>query len=183
MPALAIGEAASVLVGRAVGANEDALVRMLAKKSMAIASVYTGACALVFVFGASLIASAFTHDPAVRAMTVKLLWVAAAFQVIDGGNGIARAVLRGTGDVRYPAVIAVATSWLCLPPLTWFLGERLGLGALGGWLGLFAEIVVGTSILWWRLLAEHWRPWAARSRRELRDSMSDDVVAAPASAA
>jgi MATE family, multidrug efflux pump len=184
LPALAIGEAASVLVGRAVGAGEDDLVRMLARRAMAISSLYTGACALAFVLGAPLIASLFTTDHAVRALTVKLLWVAAAFQVFDGGNAIARSVLRGTGDVRVPALIAVTTSWLCLPPLTWLLGERMGLGALGGWLGLFTEIMVGTAILWWRIERRHWLFWAERSRAGLRASTAPaEAVPAPASAA
>ena len=49
LPAMALGEAASVLVGQAVGANEDDLVRPVARRAFALASAYTGSCALGFV--------------------------------------------------------------------------------------------------------------------------------------
>ncbi len=102
-----------------------------------------------------------------QSLTVKLLYVAAAFQVFDGANAVARSVLRGTGDVRFPAIIAVCTAWLCTPPLTALLGIGLGLGAVGGWLGLCAEICVGTALLWWRLERRQWQPWAERSRQRI----------------
>ena len=76
-----------------------------------------------------------------------MLWVAAIFQVFDGANVVARGVLRGTGDVVWPAWVGILTAWVATPPLTWLLGWHFGLGALGGWIGLCAEIIVGAAIL------------------------------------
>ncbi|MBK8994763.1 MAG: MATE family efflux transporter [Myxococcales bacterium] len=180
LPALAVGEAASVMVGQAVGAGQDGLVPKVARRALLVATAYTGVCALVFVAFAQLLAGAFTADLAVRGVTVKLLWVAAAFQIFDGANAIARCVLRGTGDVRYPAVIAVVIAWVSTPPLAWFLGVRLGWGALGGWLGLCAEIVVGSSLLWWRLERGSWRKAAEASRERLASEPGEEeLVTAP----
>lgn len=180
LPALAVGEAASVMVGQAVGAGQDGLVPRVARRALLVATAYTGACALVFVGFAQLLAGAFTTDLAVRAVTVRLLWVAAAFQIFDGANAIARCVLRGTGDVRYPAVIAVVIAWVSTPPLAWLLGVRLGWGALGGWLGLCAEIVVGSSLLWWRLERGSWRKAAQASRERLASEPGEEeFVTAP----
>lgn len=180
LPALAVGEAASVMVGQAVGAGQDGLVPTVARRALLVATAYTGVCALVFVAFAQLLAGAFTADLAVRGVTVKLLWVAAAFQIFDGANAIARCVLRGTGDVRYPAVIAVVIAWVSTPPLAWFLGVRLGWGALGGWLGLCAEIVVGSSLLWWRLERGSWRKAAEASRERLASEPGEEeLVTAP----
>jgi MATE family, multidrug efflux pump len=168
LPALALGEAASILTGQAVGANEDHLVKRVAHRALGAAAIYTGACALGFALGARHIAALFTPDPAVRHLATELLYVAAAFQVFDGANIVARCVLRGTGDVRYPALIAVATAWVCTPPLTVLLGFWLGLGALGGWLGLCLEIIVGAVLLWHRLERGAWLGAANRSRARLR---------------
>ena len=179
LPAMALGEAASVLVGQAVGANEDDLVRPVARRAFALASAYTGSCALGFVLFAGPLARAFTTDARVIALTVQLLYVAAVFQVFDGANGVARSVLRGTGDVRYSAVISVTIAWLCTPTLTWLLGIHLGLGALGGWIGLCIEIVAGAAALWWRLERGGWRTAAIRSRAEL-DRPPTSRVPAPA---
>jgi MATE family multidrug resistance protein len=59
------------------------------------------------------------------------------------------------------------TSWVCTPPLAYALGRVAGLGAIGGWLGLCLEIVVGTVILWWRLEGGGWLPFARRARQDL----------------
>ena len=93
--------------------------------------------------------------------------MAAAFQVADAANVVARGVLRGTGDVRYPAVIGILSAWLLTPPLCWLLGHQMGLGAFGGWIGLSAEIMAAASLFWWRLVRRGWQQSAARSRADL----------------
>ena len=167
LPAFAVAEAASVLAGQAVGANRDYLVTQIARLAMAAAGVYTGFCTLVLVVGSPLIVSGFTSDPLLAATAIRLLHVGAVFQIFDGANIVARATLRGTGDVRYPAVVGVLTSWALTPPLTWLLGYRFGLGAFGGWLGLCAEIIAGALILWWRLERRRWKASAILCREEL----------------
>jgi len=168
LPALALGEAASVLSGQAVGAGADSLVRRIARLTLGAVSLYTGACTLLFAFGASFLAALFTDAPPVRALATRLIWIAAAFQLFDGANIVARTVLRGTGDVRFPALVGVITAWICTPPLTLLLGIELRMGAVGGWLALCLEIFCGTAIVWWRLESGHWRRAAERSRAELR---------------
>jgi MATE family multidrug resistance protein len=174
LPAFAVGEAASVLAGQAVGANRDDLVIRVARQAMLVTAIYTGACTLVLAFGAPLVAGAFATDAVLAAVTIRLLHVAAVFQVFDAANVVARAVLRGTGDVRVPAVVGVLTSWALTPPLTWLLGYQLGLGARGGWLGLCAEIIVAAVILWWRLERLGWRPAAAEARARLARAADED---------
>ncbi len=176
LPAFAMGEAASVLVGQAVGAGEDGLVKSLGRRALGIAALYAGLCGLGFWLFGSVIARAFTDDLAVRAVTARLLCVAAVFQVFDAASVVARSVLRGTGDVRFPALIAVTTAWVSTPPLTWLLGYHFGLGAVGGWLGLCVEIVVGAIILWIRVERGGWRRHAAEARAALA-SLPDEAPA------
>ncbi|MFK7990313.1 MAG: MATE family efflux transporter [Sandaracinaceae bacterium] len=164
LPCVAFGEAGSVMAGQAVGAGEMGLVKRVARYAMAGAGLYTAASTLVLLIGAPLIATAFTDEPLVVAATVQLLFAAALFQVADGGAVVARGVLRGTGDVRYPAVIGVATAWVATPPLAWLLGHQAGLGALGGWIGLSIEITAAAALFWWRLERDGWKPHAERTR-------------------
>jgi MATE family multidrug resistance protein len=173
LPALAIGEAASVLSGQAVGAGRDRLVHGVARHALVVAAGYTGSCALVLLVFAHPLAAAFSDDVAVKSLAVRLLYVAAAFNLFDGANVVARCVLRGAGDVRYPAFLSVITAWVSTPPLTLLLGIGLGLGALGGWLGLCAEIIAGALILWNRLIKERWLSAARRSRAELASDPSE----------
>jgi multidrug resistance protein, MATE family len=167
LPAWAVGEAAAVLAGQAVGAGEDALVIRVGRLAAAVSIAYAAFCAVVFAVAAPLISAGFTADPGVTGVAIKLLYVAAVFQIFDAANVVARAVLRGTGDVRYTAVVGVVTAWVCTPPLTWLLGWQMGLGAFGGWLGLCLELIVSAAILQWRLERRGWAPAAAASRARL----------------
>ena len=179
LPALALGDAASVLAGQAVGARKNRLVKVVARKTLLAAAAYTGFCGLLFAVFPELMARAFTDDPALIKATVHLLYVAAIFQVFDGAYIVARCVLRGTGDVRYAAVVGVVVAWICTPPLALLLGYALGLGALGGWIGLCLEIMVGSAILWRRLETGRWLRAARRARAEL-DAGDIHAAAAPA---
>jgi MATE family multidrug resistance protein len=176
MPAFAVGEGAAVLAGQAVGADRDDLVGRIGLLATKATTVYTGGCTLLLIFGARLLTSGFTHDETVVRSTVALLHIAAAFLIIDGSSSVARGVLRGAGDVRYPAVVGVVTSWVCTPPLCWLLGYRLGLGARGGWLGLCLEVFVSSSLMWWRLKSRGWAPAAALARARL-GTVSERAIA------
>jgi MATE family multidrug resistance protein len=167
MPALAVGEAASVLSGNAVGAREDQRVGPIALAAFTIAGAYAAACAVLFLLLARPILSGFTTDAAVIEVGVRLLQVAALFQVFDAAAIVARSVLRGTGDVRFPALIAVTSSWLFLPPLTLWLGVQQGLGAVGGWWALTVDIMAVGVLLWLRLQRGSWRHAAEQARVRL----------------
>jgi multidrug resistance protein, MATE family len=164
LPALAVGEAASVLVGRAVGAGKPALVPNVAIAALIVTGIHTAACTLVFALAAGPIVHLFTRDKALADPAQSLLHVACVFLVADAANIVARCTLRGTGDVRVPAAIGIVTSWMLTPPLTYLLGRKLGWGAFGAWSGLSAEILLCAAILWWRLLRGGWHGAAARSR-------------------
>jgi MATE family, multidrug efflux pump len=166
LPVWAVGEAAAVLAGQAVGAGRDDLVIRLGRLAAGVSGLYAGTCALILGLGAPLIVAGFGADAAVVPVAIRLLHVAAVFQLFDALNVVSRGVLRGTGDVRFSAVVGVVTAWVCTPPLTWLLGWRMGLGAYGGWLGLCVEIVVGAFLLAWRVERRGWAPAAQRARQQ-----------------
>ncbi len=173
LPTLALAEAGSVLAGQAVGANEDSLVKRIARLGLIAAVIYTGLCTLGFtLFGVPIVAC-FTEDPTLALTALGLLHVAAIFQVADGAAAVARGVLRGAGDVRVPAMLGIACAWLCTPPLAWMLGREAGLGALGGWIGLCAEILLLAALCWIRLERGDWMPHAALSRKRLHEETHD----------
>lgn len=170
LPMIAVGEAAGVLTGRAVGADRDELVLRVSRTALAVATGYAVLCAVVLGVGGELIAHAFTREAALELKIVQLLHVAAVFLLFDAANVVGRAALQGTGDVGYPAWVGVGCAWLVTPPLAYLLGSVLGWGALGGWLGLTLELLAASSLLWLRLLRNGWHRSAveSRSRHEVR---------------
>jgi MATE family multidrug resistance protein len=178
MPALAIGEAASVLTGQAVGADRDDLVVRIGRRAIGLGAVYMTLCAVSFLLGSELIMKNFSVDPTVQQIGIRLLFVAAGFQLFDAANIVTRGVLRGTGDVRFPAIAAIASAWLFLPPFTYLLGFKLGLGAVGGWLALTLEVLAIGGVLLWRLEKRHWLAAALRSRARLASQADGEMAQA-----
>jgi MATE family multidrug resistance protein len=168
LPAHALAEAAAVLVGQAVGAGKNELVPAVARRALALGAGYAALCMVAYILVGNAVAEAMASgDPALAARATTLLHVSLAFIVADAANVIARGVLRGSSDVRYAAVVGILTAWLTTPPLTWLLGIHWGLGAVGGWIGLALEIIVGASVFWLRIHRGGWRPAAAAARRRM----------------
>lgn len=168
LPAHALAEAASVMVGNAVGAARFALVWPVARRALALGAAYTALCTVVFVVFAGPVAVLLGGGRgALEDVTVTLVRISALFLVADAANVIARGVLRGAGDVVYPAMVGVLTSWILTPPMAYVVGLELGWGAAGGWLGLTAEIFIGAAILWRRITRGQWVLAAETSRARM----------------
>jgi MATE family, multidrug efflux pump len=86
---------------------------------------------------------------AIIAYGVGLLLVAAAFQVVDGVQVVALAVLRGLKDTRVPMICALVSYWGIGMPVSYLLGFRMGYGGYGIWAGL----VIGLALAAVSLLA------------------------------
>jgi MATE family multidrug resistance protein len=167
LPVIAFGQAASVMAGQAVGARRRDLVPVVTRVALIPAGIYSVLATFAFLLGGGWVASHFTQDAELLHMAQQLLYVAAAFQVADAINIIARSVLQGTGDVRFCALAGIMLAWMMTPPLTWLLAYRAGLGAFGGWLGLCLEIFVTAIIFWIRVRGTRWHAAADRSLLEI----------------
>lgn len=151
LPAMALGEAGSVLVGQAFGAGRPELTLLVSKKTLRVAMAYALVCGVVLLGGRRWIVGAFTSEAGLTALTLRLFWIVPVFQLFDAANVVARALLRGAGDVKFVAVAGILTAWVCTPPMAYVLGHRLGYGVYGAWVGLSAEVLIATCVLWRRL--------------------------------
>ncbi|MGN6108645.1 MAG: MATE family efflux transporter [Kofleriaceae bacterium] len=168
LPAHALAEATAVLVGHAVGSGRDELVPRVARRALVLGAGYSTICLVGYLsIGWLVVQGLASGNAALADRAISLLHVSFAFLVADAANVIARGVLRGASDVRYAAVVGIATAWFTTPPLTWLLGMHWGLGVVGGWIGLALEIFVGASLYWNRVYRGGWRPAAAAARRAI----------------
>lgn len=151
LPAMALGEAGSVLIGQAFGAGRPELTLPISKMTLRVAMGYALFCGVVLLGGRYWIIGAFTSEVALFALTLRLFWIVPVFQVFDAANVVGRALLRGAGDVKFVAVAGILTAWVCTPPMAYILGHRLGYGVYGAWVGLCAEVLIATVVLWRRL--------------------------------
>lgn len=145
MGAIGVSGATATRVGHAVGAGRSALVPGLLGIGLGALVMVVGAVAFT-VFPESLV-RLFTADPAVVALGVQLLGIAAIFQLFDGVQAVASGALRGAGDVRFPFLANVGAHWLVGLPTSLLFGFVLGLGARGIWYGLTLGLVIVSILL------------------------------------
>jgi MATE family multidrug resistance protein len=122
-----------------------------------MAVAFMAVCGVVFALLASDIAHAFTSDEGVATVAKRLLWIAAAFQVLDACNIVLRGALRGAKDVRVAAVLGVAIVWTCVPTAALLLGRFAGWGAVGAWCGFLGETALATLLFSARWHRGAWR--------------------------
>lgn len=156
LPGLAIAEATAVLVGQAVGARdpERAHASWRAGVLAAVGVMALGGAA--FVGAPDLLIAPFHAASDVVPIARQLLWIAAAFQLIDAIATVTYLSLDGAGDTRFTLVASVGLSWGVKLPVGVLLVRVAGLGAVGAWLGLTAELVVLLGVLGWRWMSRRW---------------------------
>ena len=186
LPGVAIGEAASIMVGVALGSALSRTQRLrqadrVTRSALRVAVGFMAACGVVFAVFGGVIASVFSPDADVVAIARRLLLVAALFQILDAFNIVLRGALRGAKDVRVVAFLGISIMWTCLPTFAFVLGKHFGWGALGGWCGFVAETTLSTILFGRRWLRGGWRDRVtdpAPAPERVESTAETEVVAA-----
>lgn len=148
MVPLGISSAGAVRVGHAVGRRDPEGAARAGWTALLFAVLFMSGAAAVFLAAPRALIRAFTADAGVLEVGVTLLFVAAAFQLFDGVQGVATGVLRGLGDTRTPMLWNLAGHWFIGLPLGYSLCFLLGFGVIGLWWGLSVGLVIcGVALL------------------------------------
>ncbi|MFS0772118.1 MATE family efflux transporter [Sphingomonas sp. 1P08PE] len=151
-----IAQAATIRVGLAYGARDHAWIGRAGNVALALGiGVMALTAAVIWSVPAPLVGIYLDPSPAnapVAALAVRLLGIAAIFQLVDGAQAVAAGVLRGVQDTRVPMLVALFGYWAIGFGTAVWLGFGAGLGATGIWWGLAAGLLV-VSIL----LVRRWR--------------------------
>lgn len=173
LPAIGIALAGTTLVGQSIGAGDKAWAMRCAQIITRMAVIYMGVLGVGLALVGAWVVPVFlsSSDPdatAVTTLCLRLLWIAAGYQIFDALNLSSAFCLRGAGDVRFPTVLLLLLSWLMFLPLCHALtfppGQgwvgflpQWGLGAVGGWsAALVYTIALGLG-LWLRWRSGAWR--------------------------
>jgi MATE family multidrug resistance protein len=154
---LALGNAASVVVGQSLGARQYTRARAAGLAGIALAL----ACAVVvgaglFLF-ANEIAALYTGDAALRRVAAGLIAFVAVYHLFDAVQAVAVNVLRGYKRAVVPMLIYAVALWgvglgggyvigLTSVDLAW-LGLHTPLGAPGFWLAAIASLALASSMV------------------------------------
>jgi MATE family multidrug resistance protein len=146
MVPLGVSAAAAISVGHAVGAGDRALARRSGSMAIGIGGVSMGLAAIAFVAMPKLLIHIYTHDADTVAVGVRLLAIAALFQVFDGIQGVGTGAMRGLGKTRGPMLINLAVYSVGLP-IGYFLCFKTPWGIYGLWSGLTVALVFAAGLM------------------------------------
>jgi MATE family multidrug resistance protein len=148
MVPLGVGDAASVLVGQAVGRGDSAGTRGAARAALASGVAFMSLTGAVFLLFPEPLARLYSPDLDVLAVAAMLIPIAGVFQIFDGLQVVASGVLRGLGDTRGPMFINLLGYWALGLPVSLYLGFVARRGPIGLWWGLVLGLaVVAVSLL------------------------------------
>jgi MATE family multidrug resistance protein len=173
MPGVGLSLAGTTLVGHAIGAGDHDWAATLGNGIIRLVVLFMGTVGVLLALAGPwlmplFVSAADPSGPALAALGVTLLWIAAAYQAFDGLHLGASFCLRGAGDVRVPAAFIAILSWGLWMPLTHALTfppgagwvhflPQFGYGAAGGWAALVAYVMVLGVGLWLRWRSGAWR--------------------------
>ncbi len=154
---LGLSQAVTVRTGRALGRADTVGMRDGGLVSIALSVAFSAVTVVLFLTIPEVLTGLFVDPtdpdrPAIIAIGVTLLAVAALFQLVDGAQVIALGLLRGVQDTRVPMYYAAFSYWVVGIPASYVLGFTLGLEGEGVWLGL----VIGLAFAAVLLMARFW---------------------------
>jgi MATE family multidrug resistance protein len=149
--------AGSIRVGHHIGAGRMRAMRRAAIGTYLLSVGLMLACALAFIAAPRFLLGLYTPYDEVISVGVRLLLVAAAFQVFDGAQVAGMCVLRGAADTRVPMVIAALGYWCVGLPVSYFLAFERDIGPTGVWIGLSAGLAAVAILLVVRVRHVLWK--------------------------
>lgn len=165
MPAYALGLAAAILVGRALGSGDPCLSRAIALRflSLGVAALTLAAVALWHL--RQPLAFLVAQNPVSQANMLQYLNYSLAVSPFTVGAIILSGVLSGAGANRYSLACFVVAGWLVRLPLAWLLSQAGGLGARGVWFALCVSQVFHCLSLLFVVYARNWQGFAMSPAR------------------
>lgn len=156
LPGHAVGQATGVLVGRSLGAGRPALAREAWRSGTLVATGLMAAMGILFVALPRWWVVPFGVTPDVLERVVQVLVLAGLVQVFDAIGMVALGALNGAGDTRFSMLVGLFVTWGVKVPVAVVGVHVLGLGVLGAWLGVAAELVVLAVLATSRVQGRAW---------------------------
>ncbi len=162
MPAIAVGDAAGVLIGRYVGERRLDVVRRSFRSMLQInIPLMVAMGGLFLLFGGRLMGLFLKppdpeqHEAAIR-LGSAVLAAGAAWQLGDAFQIAGRFALRAAGDHRWVMWVGILMSWGLSVPLALVVLRLLHGDVVAVWWAWNAEIYLGSVVFWLRWRSGAW---------------------------
>ena len=115
--------------------------------AIVIGAIFMAMAATAFLTIPRVLIHVYTHDLQTVAVGVRLLAVAAVFQIFDAIQGIGTGALRGLGKTRGPMLINFVAYGVIGLPVGYVLCFKTPLGIYGLWSGLTLALIFAAGLV------------------------------------
>jgi MATE family multidrug resistance protein len=148
MVPLGVADAASILVGHAVGRGDLPGTRGASRAALLCGVGFMSCTMVAFLTLPGPLARLYTDERSVLTVAMALIPLAGVFQVFDGTQTVAGGILRGLGETKVAMLVNLVGYWFFGLPVSYLLGFGAGLGPAGLWYGLVLGLAaVATTLL------------------------------------
>ena len=157
MPAMGFAIATTTLVGMSVGVGSVSLSERYVKVMQKWNLIVTAVTASVLILLPRQLFSLLSSDPEVIALGSFYLMLMDFCQFPQQLAWVYNGALRGSGDARATLVIRIIGLWVVRIPLAFLLGGYFGLGIIGVWYAMAAEMFIGFALSYSRYRSGIWK--------------------------
>ncbi|HNW35145.1 MAG TPA: MATE family efflux transporter [Candidatus Ozemobacteraceae bacterium] len=156
IPLGALGAAASIVVGRHLGAGHTRRAKMAVGRANVLAIASSMGMGGLAIIAAGPYLGMFSVKPAVASDAMQLIRWFSLVLPFEAAIVVLSGTLRAGGDALRVSLMTLSTFWLVGIPLGWLLGVKLGMGLIGCFIGMSAESVVKALLFQLRYRSGAW---------------------------
>ena len=159
MFAMGLGVTAMIRIGNQKGKKDYFALQRIAYSIFLLIFIFDIFFCLFFLIGNEFLPQIyldssnplqFSDVSEVIKIASSLLMISAFFQISDGLQAVVLGALRGLQDVNIPAIITFFAYGVFGIPISYFLGLKTTLGAIGIWIGLLSGLTASAILLYLR---------------------------------
>jgi putative MATE family efflux protein len=151
-----LGIASGSLVGQNLGAKRPDMAMIYGKVCQRIGLTLSTIMSFVFIFGRRGLIRLFTSEEEIIATGSYLILILAVITFAQISQFCISGALRGAGDSKYVALVALVTIGLLRPGLAWVFAYPMGLGLIGIWLAFLVDQAIRLILNYARFATGKW---------------------------
>ena len=151
-----LGIASGTLVGQSLGAKRPDMGLLYGKVCQRVAFTLSSIMTFVFIFGRRGLMRMFTSEEEIITAGSYLILILAVITILQMSQFCTSGALRGAGDSKYVALVALFTVGMLRPGLAWLFAYPLGMGLTGVWFAFLADQIIRLVLYYTRFSTGKW---------------------------
>jgi putative MATE family efflux protein len=143
VPAMALGNAAGVLAGQNLGADQPDRAVRSGWLGVLLAEAFLILCAAAILIWPEALVRVFNSEPGVVEIASSFLRIAALSYLVMGFSSVLMSCLNNVGDTLPPMLVSLLTIWAVQVPLAYAFSRFTDLGVFGVRWAMLAGTLVG----------------------------------------